>query len=142
MRHAVAAQPELPAAGGLGRDLHVGAQGGIRHVQGEVYVEIVALALEPRIRLHRDPEVEIAAPTAAARARPRDPDARARVHARRDLYVEVASRLRPARAVTLRTRVAIDVSRPPARRAGLVQLERERFAGPVECLLEREVDRR
>src|SRR5262245_8673161 len=153
MRHPVSAQPELPAAGGLsrdlhgdltleGRDFHLGAQGGIRHVHGKVHVEIVAFALEARIRFDRDPEVEIAAPTAAARPRSRDPDARARVHARRDLHVEVASPLRPARAVTLRTRVAIDVSRPPARRAGLVQLERDRLANPTERLLEREVDRR
>src|SRR5262249_60532235 len=87
------------------------------------------------------PEVELPAPPAAPRPRARAPAARARVHARRDLHLEVASTLRPARAVTLRTRVAIDVSRPPARRAGLVQLERDRLANPAERLLEREVDR-
>src|SRR5262245_47639576 len=131
MRHAVSAQPELPPAGGLGRDLHgdltlegrdrhLGAERGVRHVDRKVHVEVVALALEARIRLHGDPQVEIAAPTAATRARSGDADTRTRVDARRYLHLEIASPLRPARAVALRTRTAIDVTRAAARRAGLV----------------------
>src|SRR5213593_3825026 len=152
MRHPVAGEPEHPAARGLGRDLHgdlplqrrhrdLGAERRVGDRHQEVHVEVVALALEARVGPDRDLEVEVAAAAAGPGALTRDPDARARVDAGRDLHLEVAPSLGPAGAAALGARLAVDVSGPAAGLAGLVQLERDGLARPAKRLLERELDR-
>src|SRR6266545_2958870 len=84
VRHAVARQPEGPAAGRLGWDLHrdlalerrhgdLRAERRVvsRHRQGRV--EVVARALEARVRAHRDLEVQVAPPGGILTSRLRRP---------------------------------------------------------------------
>src|SRR5262249_61229712 len=54
--------------------------------------------------------------------------------------LEVAPALRPASAVALRARLAIDVARSAARGTGLVELERQRPGHAREGILEGELD--
>src|SRR5215510_15324679 len=136
MRHPVAGKPEGAAARGLGRNLHrdlalerrhrdLCAERGVGYGDGQRHVEVVALSLEARIGPHGDAEIDVAPPAAldAARALTGDADAGARVDPGRNLHLEVAPALRPASAVALRARLAIDVARSAARGTGLVEFK-------------------
>src|SRR5690349_22404279 len=156
MRHAVPAKPEHLAARGLGRNLHrhLALEGGHRDLaaQGrhgrrnrQLHVQVVALALEARVRGHRHPQVEVAAipaavaPSAARSARGH-PHPRAVVDAGRDLDVEIPRDLRPAGAMAARAGTTAHVAGAAALRAGLVHLEADRLARAAKRLLERELD--
>src|SRR5262249_7535390 len=85
---------------------------------------------------------DVAPPAAldAARALTGDADAGARVDPGRNLHLEVAPALRPASAVALRARLAIDVARSAARGTGLVEPEPPRPAHPREAVLDGALD--
>src|SRR3989442_9767938 len=62
--------------------------------------------------------------------------------ARGDLHVDLAARTLPAAAVARRARLALHVAGTLARRAGLVEVERERPVRAAEGFLERDLDAR
>src|SRR6185503_5793158 len=118
-RHPVAGEPEGLAARRLRRDLH-----------GDLPLE----------RGHRDFTARGAVARAAAHALGGHAHARAGVHARRDLDLQVPPALGPAAAPASGAGAPIDVAGATALGARLVEVERDRLLRPVEGLLEGELD--
>src|SRR5262245_47579247 len=150
-RHAVAGQPECPAARGArrhlhrdlspeGRHLHAGAQHGLGRRDRQLEVDVVALALEERMRRDGDNQVEIAAATGGGGAFAGDPNPLARANTRRDLHVERARHAVPAAAVARRARLSVHVAGAVAGRTRLVELHREALQCSGVRLLERDLD--
>src|SRR5438093_4681707 len=148
-RHAIARQPEGAPARGRRRHLHRdfpaqrgdferGAQRGFGRRDGQRQHDVVALALEVAVRRHGDGEVEIAAVLGTAAALAGHAHALAAAHAGRDLHVDVAPGALPAAAAARRARLAADVARAAARRAGLLHLELECLARAAVRFLERD----
>src|SRR5262249_22504640 len=129
-RHAIAGKPERAPARRRGRNLHrdLAAQGrhlerrpergfGCRH--REAQMDVVALALEERVRRHRDAQVEITARSRGAGAFAGDAHALIALHARGNFHAHMPPhRLRTA-APALWTRLALDL---PGSLTGLARL--------------------
>src|SRR5712692_1263829 len=152
-RHPVARQPEHAAARGRRRDLHRDLALERRHLERRAerrlgggdrqrQVDVVALALEHRVRGYGHLEVEVAALPGPAAALARDAHALAAPDAGGNLHVHLAPRPLPAVSVTRGARLALDVAAAVTGRARLVEVEREGAARASERLLERDLDRR
>src|SRR2546422_3173427 len=146
-RHPVPGQPERAAAGGAGWDLHRdlaaqgrhfhgGAERRLRRRDGKLEVEVVAPALEERVPGHGHDQVEVTTPARRPAALAGYAHALARADAGGDLDVELAARALPAAALAGRAGLAADVARALTGGAGLVHLERQRLACPLERLVE------
>src|SRR5262245_63983357 len=103
-------------------------------------MDVVALALEERMRRHGDAQVEVTARSGGAGAFTGDAHALVALHTRRNLHVDLtAHRLRTA-APARRARLALDVSGAVAGRARLLDVHGERLARSVKRFIERDLD--
>src|SRR5262249_5962089 len=152
-RHAVARQPERPAAAGPRRHLHRDPAAQRRHFyrcaqrrlgcgDRQLQLELVPLALEQGMRRDVAARVQAAARAGAAPAFARHPHTLAGPHPGGNLHLELPLRTLPAAAVTRRARLAVHVARAVAGGAGFLALEAEGLAGAVEGFLQRDLDAR
>src|SRR5947209_4517944 len=155
LRHPLAGQPQhlvvLRARRDRHRDVavhrryaHLGAQHQVVDADGQVEVQIVALALVAVVVCQVHHQVQIAARSAAgpARALPGEADALAVAHPARDRHVELLRLAHASRAVALRADAVAVRPRPAAARARVLDLERHRLAPALERVVQRELDRR
>src|SRR2546426_547636 len=97
---------------------------------------VVARALEERVPGHGHDQVEVTTPARRPAALAGYAHALARADAGGGLDVELAARALPAAALAGRAGLAADVARALTGGAGLVHLERQRLACPLERLVE------
>src|SRR5690606_1849156 len=133
---ALVAQPEQLAGLGLGRDPQLDfavqrrhpddvAERRLRDPDRHFAVQVVAVALEDRVRAHPHLDVQVAGrgPGGAGLALARQPDAVAAVHARGHLHRQHLLVLHPAVAVAGLARVGDDLAAAAAMRARLLHGE-------------------
>src|SRR5262249_34539634 len=142
---------ERPAAGRGRGDLHrdfasqrrhldVGAQRRLGRRDRQLELDVVALPLEERVRGDGHGEIEVAAAAGDAGALAGHAHALSRLHAGRDLHVELSPSPLPAGAAAGRAGLAAHVAGAAPGRAGLVHLHRDRLAGARERLFQRDLD--
>src|SRR5882724_12035989 len=137
--HPLAAQPQLASALAAGRHLQLHRPVGGRRLHRraehrladrdrQVEVEVLAAALQMRVRPDAGDDVEVAGRRTAdpGAALARQPDARAVVDARGDLDVQALGLLDPTRPVALRTRPRVDAPSPAAARTAPLERHRPR----------------
>src|SRR5262245_9252007 len=152
-RHPVGGQTERPSARRGRRDLHrdlapqrrhldVRAQRRLGRGDRQLEVDVVALALEERVRRDGHGEIEVTPAAGGARALAGHAHALPRLHAGRNLHIELPPSSLPAGAATGRARLAADVAGAMTGRAGLFHLEGECLARTGEGFFQRDLDAR